>query len=63
MVIHKIVIWDRHYFIYANSQKEFWDDLYVWFNLKHVIRVICDFDFKTIKYVSFSFNYDGEFFG
>ncbi len=45
-------------FIYANSQKKLWDDLYAWLSLKYVIP---DFYFKTVKYLSFCRNCDVEF--
>ncbi len=44
-------------FIYANSLNKLWDDLYAWLSLKYVIP---DFDFKTVKYLSFCRNCDVE---
>ncbi len=37
--------------------KKIWDDIFAWLSLKYVIP---DFDFKTVKYLSFCRNCDVE---
>jgi len=46
----------EHLFFLCKFSKKFWDDLYNWLRLKYEIP---DFNFKTIKYLSLS--YDLEF--
>ncbi len=48
----------EHLFYFCKFSKTLWDDLYAWLSLKYVIP---DFDFKTIKYLSFFRNCDVEF--
>jgi len=48
----------EHLFYLCQFSKKFWDDLYNWLRLKYEIP---DFNFKTIKYLSFSLSYDIEF--
>ncbi len=48
----------EHLFYFCKFSKTLWDDLYAWLSLKYVIP---DFDFKTVKYLSFCRNCDVEF--
>ncbi len=45
-------------FVLCKFSKKLWDDLYAWLSWKYVIP---DFDFKTVKYLSFCRNCDVEF--
>ncbi len=48
----------EHLLYFCKFSKKLWDDLYAWLSLKYVIP---DFDFKTVKYLSFCRNCDVEF--
>ncbi len=48
----------EHLFYFCKFSKTLWNDLYAWLSLKYVIP---DFDFKTVKYLSFCRNCDVEF--
>ncbi len=48
----------EHLFYLCKFSKRLWDGLYAWLSLKYVIP---DFDFKTVKYLSFCRNCDVEF--
>ncbi len=43
----------EHLFYLCKFSEELWDEFYAWLSLKYVIP---DFDFKTVKYLSFCRN-------